>query len=228
MLPLLGVLALLTLVAIGGKSQGASGTSSVPPSFPLPRSYGVPFARGRGKVWPVVTGAPARLSVPYFPLSSPTTLIDPFGGAPVGARAFHASRESGKRWHAGVDLFASPGDAIVAMGDGVVVGPATGYVGLGALVVDHGSHVVLYGEMELAPGLKTGDVVKAGQRLGTARESLGTSPGAVRSTMLHLETWERDHAPKAFTPWYQGSSPPTGLLDPTLFLLSTAEAVRAG
>lgn len=226
MLPLLAALALLTLVAVGGKGRAASDGGQ--PSFPMPRSYGVPFARGRGKVWPVVTGAPARLSVPYFPLSSPTTLIDPFGHAPVGARAFHASRESGKRWHAGVDLFAAPGDAIVAMGDGVVVGPATGYVGLGALVVDHGTHVVLYGEMELAPGLKPGDAVKAGQRLGTARESLGTSPGAVRSTMLHLETWERAHAPKAFTPWYQGSPPPSGLLDPTLFLLSTAEAVRAG
>ena len=161
--------------------------------------WGVPYARTKGKIWPVVT---------------------PNKSIPAGPLAFHASRAQGKRFHAGVDLYAAPGEQIVALDDGIFLNYASGYVGLDAMVIQHGPVNVLYGEFVAVKGLKNGDPISAGQNLGTIVNSLGTSAGAVLSSMLHLETWE-GFIPKAFTPWYSTNPMPQGLLDPTKMLERT-------
>lgn len=177
------------------------------------KNWGVPFAPAFGVRWPVVpaAGAPNK-SVPY-------TTPD---GKVVGnaGTMFHAAREGGKRWHAGVDLVASPGDAIVAIAPGKVLGQIPGYVRLGAVVVQHAATVAVYAEITLdalaAAGLKPGDAVAAGQTIGR-----GALNYAGRS-MLHFELWAVGHAPKAYTPWYQTSPAPVGLFDPTMALIALA------
>lgn len=178
------------------------------------KTWGVPFAPTFGERWPVAPSSGANKTVSY-------TTAD---GAIVGnaATRFHASRENGKRWHAGLDLVASPGDPIVAVAAGKVLGQIPGFVRLGAVVVQHAAAVAVYAEIALdslaASGLKPGDAVESGQRIGT---------GALNyegHSMLHFELWELGHAPAAYTPWMQGSPPPAGLLDPTAFALELAGA----
>jgi murein DD-endopeptidase MepM/ murein hydrolase activator NlpD len=182
---------------------------------PTPKNWGVPFAPATGDVWPVV-GQPKI--VPY-------TAAD---GAIVGnaGTAFHASREGGARYHAGVDLVCAPGDAVVAMESGRVVGQIPGFVRLGAVAIAHPTVVAVYAEIALdslaAAGLKPGDTVSAGQRIGTGAQNY-----AGRS-MLHLELWAPGHAPAAYTPWYQTApAAPLGLLDPTPYLLALAAGASA-
>lgn len=174
------------------------------------RSFGVPFAEARGRAWPVE--GQARL-VSYTGADGVV-----HGNA---ATAFHASREGGLRHHAGVDLPCAPGDPIVAMEAGRVLGSVPGFVKLDAVVVEHSACVAVYAEVKLgslaAAGLKAGDHVRAGQVI--ARGALNYEG----RSMLHLETWERGHAPPGFVPWMSSApTPPTGLLDPTIYLLSLA------
>lgn len=133
-----------------------------------------------GRVWPVR---------PY------RGVISPFG----------ASRDDGTRVHAGVDLGALPGDAIVAMTEGVVLYPVSGFsigAGLQAVAVRHPDAEYVYAEILL--GVTVGQVLAAGQRIGTAAKNKDGN------SMLHLEAWE--HAPHAFTRWVTGARP-AGLLD---------------
>ncbi len=179
------------------------------------KDWGVPFAPAFGVRWPVApSSGAANKTVSY-------TTAD---GAIVGnaATRFHASRENGKRWHAALDLVASPGDPIVAVAAGKVIGQIPGFVRLGAVVVQHDAAIAVYAEIALdslaASGLKPGDAVEAGQRIGTgALNYAGHS-------MLHFELWALGHAPAAYTPWMQGSTAPAGLLDPTAFALELAGA----
>lgn len=135
---------------------------------------------GVGRVWPVR---------PY------RGIISPFG----------ASRDNGTRVHAGVDLGALPGDAIVSMAPGVVLYAVSGFsigAGLQAIAVRHPDAEYIYAEImvSVTPGMQ----LAAGQRIGTAAKN---SDG---NSMLHLEAWE--HAPRAFTRWVTGARPP-GVLD---------------
>lgn len=178
-------------------------------SLPQLKSWGVPFAEPVGIAWPV----PARPKIVSY------TTVD---GHVVGngATAFHASREGGTRFHAGMDLVCLPGDRVVAMEPGRVIGMIPGFVRLGAVVIEHSHAVGVYAEIALdslaRAGLKPGDTVKAGQLIGY---------GAINyeeHSMVHLELWDRAHAPKAYTPWRTSSPPPAGLLDPSLYLLTMA------
>lgn len=131
--------------------------------------------------------------------------VRPYRGVING---FKASREGGKRIHAGVDLGAAQGDEIVALDDGEILGLASGYAigaGLQALRVRHPDADYIYAEID-ALG-KPGDVVKAGDVIGRARKN------SAGNTMLHLEAWETGTAPVGFTPWWAGSAAPKGLLD---------------
>jgi len=217
-------------------SQGSSSGGAARKRVPRPRNYDanlkdgtvVRFAQGQGSVWPVASvyahlgEAPHRLTVPY---------ITETGGAADGvsapkgvnlARAFHASRDpDAPRFHAAIDVFAEEGDIIRAVDDGVVQGTATGYVGLGALVIDHPTLTIVYAEFLPDKSMKSGVAVKAGQRLGVATPSK-SGPDAPKSTMLHFETWERGKPIGAFTAWSKTDPAPPGLLDPTAFLLRTA------
>ena len=137
-----------------------------------------------------------------------------------GADSFGASREGGKRLHAGVDLLTSKGSAIVAIAEGRIAGFPTGYVGLDAIAIEHAPPLVgvagnpisgiLYAEFTRDPKLVVGETVKAGQVLGVAAAS-------AYGSMLHLEFWQ-GRLPSAFTAWLAGSPRPVGLLDPTFDL----------
>lgn len=178
--------------------------------LPAVKNFGVPFATPSGRIWPVTGG---NRSVPY---TTPEGKV--IGN---GATAFHASRESGTRYHAGIDLQASPGQRIVAMEDGIIIGTIPGFVKLDAVVVQHAALVAVYAEVTLGSlikaGLKPGDRVKAGQQIATG------SINYDENSMLHLELWRTGFAPKFYTPWYSKNPPPAGLLDPTLYLLQLAK-----
>ena len=192
--------------ALLGSAKAVGGS---PPMVPTPptKDFGVPFAPATGRIWPVVGG---ERSVPF---TSPTGVVTGNSGT-----MFHASRESGLRWHAGVDLQAAPGQKIAAMEDGVVLGFVPGFVGLDTVVVQHPSVVAVYAEVTKALGLAVGAKVSAGQQI-----AVGTINKDGRS-MLHLELWKTGNAPKGFVPWYQKDPPPRGLLDPTRYLLALAKA----
>ena len=164
-------------------------------------NWGVIYAPGKFSNWPVIT---SNKSVPK-----------------TGPTSFHASREHGKRYHAGIDLYAMPGDIIVAGSDGIFLNYVAGYVGLDAMLVQHGNINVLYGEFVAIKGFKSGDKITAGQKLGIMANSKGKSPDAVLSSMLHLETWDSSVKFDMFQPWKTSAKMPTGLLDPTRFLEKT-------
>jgi murein DD-endopeptidase MepM/ murein hydrolase activator NlpD len=124
-----------------------------------------------------------------------------------------------------MDLYSVPGDTIVALDDGIFMNYAGGYVGLDGIVIQHGDLNVVYGEFISEKGLKRGDIIAAGQKIGTTVNSKGTSQGAVLSSMLHLETWDASvYTPDYFTPWKSDKPMPAGLLDPTRFLQRTLDA----
>ena len=165
----------------------------------------VPPAPPVGVAWPV----------PAEPRVVPYTTAD---GRIVGngATRFGAVRQDALRRHAGIDLVCAPGDAVVAIGPGRVLGHLGGYVHLDALAIDHGPAVAVYAEIAFEARVRAGDAIAAGQRIGTgARTPDGGS-------MLHFELWAPDRAPAAYTPWWVDHPPPAGLFDPTAALLALA------
>lgn len=178
--------------------------------------WGVPFASPTGVAWPVVTSSQNKLVVAHRTESG--EVVGDLREGVSASRYFGARRESGIRQHAGIDLVSQPGDPILAMEDGKVIGSIGGYVGLDAVVIEHASLVAIYAE--IAPGalkstgLSPGDMISAGTRIGTAQSS-------PQGSMLHVELWEKGFAPKSFTPWMTGKLP-AGLLDPSIYLLTLA------
>lgn len=102
-------------------------------------------------------------------------------------RSFGARRDGGARKHAGCDLYAPVGTPVFAVADGTVQRFSEFYLGTYALVVDHGSFIVRYGEImkDIAEGLAVGSKVKKGQKIGFVGrlESLGVS-------MVHFEMYD--------------------------------------
>ena len=175
------------------------------------KNWGVPFAPTVGRGWPVLPagGASPNRAVPF------TRADDTVAGN--AATRFHAGRQDGVRWHAGVDLVCFPGDRVVAIAPGTVLGWIPGFVRLDAVVVDHGEVVCVYAEIQKSKAdVAAGAKVRTGDLLG-----LGVLNDSGHS-MLHFETWAPGHAPLAFVPWFVGSPPPVGLLDPTALLLTIA------
>lgn len=207
--PLIFVGSAVGLTVFAGIKQALSATPVRGPAGgpPLPtlKSWGVSLAAPTGRVWPVAGG---DRSVSY---TTPA-------GAIVGnsGTVFHASRESGVRYHAGIDLQAAPGQNIVAMENGIVLGNIPGFVGLDAMVVQHASVIAVYAEVR-SIGLTAGTRVSSGQRIANG---VLNKDG---NSMLHLELWRPGFAPKGFVPWLQGKPAPAGLLDPTQYLLQLAK-----
>jgi murein DD-endopeptidase MepM/ murein hydrolase activator NlpD len=109
----------------------------------------------------------------------------------------------GQRWgrlHAGVDLAAPHGTAIVAAGNGVVVsaGPNGGYGN--AILIDHGDGwLTHYGHLS-AIGVEEGQAVKAGEHIGD-EGSTGHSTGP----HLHFEVHQGQFPnPVEPTAWMHG------------------------
>lgn len=182
----------------------------------------VPYLDGDNGIWPVDTDETRKIQVSYQDVR----------GKWHGkwGREFGASRKAkdgGKRTHVGIDLFADPGDVVLAMEDGEVLAALPFYKKTGALYVRSDSgHVVNYGELEhrswrdygIPNGIETGHRVRAGQPI--ARVGLSSTG----SHMLHLETFDDgvslDAIRRGDMQWRKGDAPPEHVLDPTQYLLN--------
>ena len=184
----------------------------------VPTSNPVPFAPAPplGSYWPIITSIQQGREVNYL-------AVDHQHVGSRRSRRFLASRSAGARQHVGIDLFANFNDPVCACQDGEIVNfygfccgdKKTTY----ALLVQHASVVVNYGEV--APnslertGRKVGSQVRAGDVIGF----IGRNPGG--SSMLHFETYTRGTRRNAS--WQAGKSRPAELLNPTGYLLFLSE-----
>lgn len=209
-------------------SLGNDAESCVLPSeFAPVRQTVAPFAGGATRpTWPVDTRSKRKLKVSY------KDVRNKWHGR--WGRHFGAKRKrkgGGGRVHVGVDLFADPGDVVLAAEGGTIMAVLPYYKGTGAIYVKHDSGlIVAYTEIEKGSwwdyGLRTavGVRVEAGQPI--ARVGL-TNDG---SHMLHLETYRGDvtveDIRKKKMQWLEGDPPPDGILDPTEYLVRTLLAKR--
>jgi len=103
--------------------------------------------------------------------------------------SFGSNRSNGTRAHAGCDLYFPQGTWIYAITDGKVMqGPYSFYCQTFALEIDHGSFLARYGEIQANTLVKTGDQVKAGQKIAKVGHLVGIT---VPSDMLHLELYNK-------------------------------------
>jgi murein DD-endopeptidase MepM/ murein hydrolase activator NlpD len=150
-------------------------------------------------VWPI-KGAPRSSIKAYKPNS----------GRTVGA-----SRSSGARAHAGVDILAKHKDTVLAIADGVVISFYYFYRTTFSLFINHGDYVINYGEVDryslFEHGLKTpwyqdkrwGRFYQPSSRGAGRFSNILASPGSevkagqpiakvgkmFRDSMLHLEMY---------------------------------------
>ncbi len=109
---------------------------------------------------------------------------------------FGASRDGGKRVHAGVDLPAPPGTEVYSMDTGTVLYPPSRFFSNGSETYDiqvaYSWGIVRYGEVgpQVGPGIVAGATVAAGQLL----TFVATQKGGAQ---LHLEMYSNpgDRAP---------------------------------
>lgn len=127
--------------------------------------------------------------------------------------------------HTGVDLYCAEGQPVQAVEPGTVVailqftGANAGsfwWRDTNAVMVEGDEHVVLYGEIAESPGLTVGMTVRAGDVIGEVVRVLRQDRG-LPTTMLHLELYARGVREPVW--WKLEESQPTGLLDPTEWLL---------
>ncbi len=137
--------------------------------------------------------------------------VRPYRGTISGFGANRPSLDSvTPRLHAGVDVGAFIGDAVIAMGDGVVLWPVSGFrigADLQAVAIKHSDADYIYAEIYVDPKyMVPGTRVSAGQVIGkVGRNGDGNA-------MLHLEAYQKGSCPHGFVPWIAGNRPP-GLLD---------------
>jgi murein DD-endopeptidase MepM/ murein hydrolase activator NlpD len=102
-------------------------------------------------------------------------------------RAFGSPRDGGARQHAGCDLYANPGDEVLAVADGIVSRSLYKfYDQVYALEVNHPAvGIVRYGEVSgAAPGIKAGASVHAGEVIAYVGKM-----HSVPQAMLHFEMY---------------------------------------
>lgn len=167
--------------------------------------------------------------------------LDEASKVPVrGKYAFGVERKHDV--HPGVDLLAPAGESLFAVSIGTVVaivdftGPLVGspwYLPTQAVIVEQfDGRCVLYGEIHVAESVRVGNGVRRGSYLGRVahvrRPNWLTWLGLRPSSMLHLELWQaRENVlwhylgerAKEPNDWPLGAAKPTGLLDPTPFLM---------
>ncbi len=150
----------------------------------------------------------------------PTGLVFPLPFRPSESykerpRAFGGNRSGGRK-HAGCDLYAPVGTAVIAMTAGTLTRAVYAfYGGTFALEVDHGTFVARYGEIQHGPSAR----LRVGQRI-----EIGNVIGAIgqlncyHKSMLHLELYDGTQT----GPLTNRANPPYkrrgDLLDPTPFL----------
>lgn len=164
--------------------------------------------------------APARAEeTRYWPLATAHAQWDAISAAPdcLRLRCFDAPRpvsrrDNPTRRHAGIDLFAHAGDAVIAIEDGRIVAfypflrARTGEMSY-ALLIAHDSYVANYGEVRATSlsrrGLGVGDAVRAGQAIADVSDT----------AQLHFETYA-PHTERNAS-WPHGAHQPARLRDPT-------------
>lgn len=170
--------------------------------------------------------APQPLAQVYWPVVTARGDWNTISSQPdcVRLRCFEAPRpvsqlNNPRRHHAGIDLFANAGDAVIAIEDGTVIGfypflrAATGEMSF-ALLVAHEGYVANYGEVRenslRAHNLEIGSRVRAGQRIATVSDT----------AQLHFETYApgttRNYS------WGYHEQRPAPVVDPTPRLQSLA------
>lgn len=147
------------------------------------------------KNWdPSQSDLPAPVAAPSVQPQSAAQFFFPFDRLPTvnwtdPPRQFGSRRASGKRAHAGCDLYFPIGTTIHAITDGKVVrGPYPFYAETFALEVDHGDFIARYGEIQGETMVKEGDTVKAGQPIAKVGRLVGI---VTPSAMLHLELYDK-------------------------------------
>jgi len=161
--------------------------------------------------------SPARAEAPplYWPVVTNHPRWDAISAQPscINLRCFGASRpvsrlDNPTRHHAGVDLFAHAGDAVIAIEAGRVIGlypflrARTGEMSH-ALLVAHTGYVANYGEVRAPALVGVGDDVAGGQRIAIVSDT----------AQLHFETYAPGVARNRS--WAHGSPQPAGVIDPT-------------
>jgi murein DD-endopeptidase MepM/ murein hydrolase activator NlpD len=183
--------ALLSIPA--GAEEGAPGVElSAGGDAVRPRRY-----------WPVVTSRRQALDVPNTNATE----------AGRDSRGYDAGRAGAARRHVGVDLYARPSDAVIAIEAGRIIAFYPFYRDTWALMIAHPGYVANYGEVRdgsLARRLHVGASVRAGQRIATI--------GATGA--LHFELYRPGAQRNAV--WRKGAPEPMSALDPTAFLQALA------
>lgn len=157
------------------------------------------------------TGAPIMLPVGGTMAGQSITSGDavPFSGGAPGSRSFGGPRGT-NQLHTGVDIPGAPGDPVIAVDNGTVVGMRKSPSGYGYILdVQYGdgtvhrmAHLGQNGggeESAYAEGLKIGDNVAAGQQIGILGYSGNAGP---EFPHVHYEVIRQDYYEKT-----QGSPP---------------------
>ncbi len=102
-------------------------------------------------------------------------------------RSYGSRRDHGRRQHAGCDLYAPVSTPILAVEDGIVLEAGPFYLGTWAVVVDHTSFVVRYGEVtkNIPPGVRPGRKVTRGQIIAHVGNL-----AKLHMSMLHFEMYQ--------------------------------------
>lgn len=216
--------------------QGADDAEfCVPPSElePLAKTDR-PFAAGGARpVWPLDTHDDDKLRVSYEDVRGKW---HGKWGREFGAKRTTTNEDGSKyrRVHVGVDLFADPGDVVVAPEDGEVIAALPFYKGTGAvyLLTDSGI-VVNLGEVAEGSwtkyGIPTG-VDRTRVHAGDAVAKVGKSDDG--SHMLHVETYRSDVTTDEIRQgrmrWRVGDDPPAKVLDPTRYLVRAQRVFYEG
>lgn len=170
------------------------------------------------------------------------------GKGPNGGRCIGYRRGNGARAHAGIDLCARYKDIVVAVEDGTIIGFYHFYAGTFALLINHGSYIINYGEVDRSSldkfGLKTpkfkdgfkngrgitavlSDVSKYGAKypwlaaVGSsvkAGDNIAIVGKMEKSSMLHFEIYSSGDTTQSW-PGFPDQAAPSRLLNPTNFLL---------
>lgn len=171
--------------------------------------FKIPFAGGSGSPsWPIKTNHSKKFIVSYQTIAN-----DIMGN---GARRFLAGR--GQKYHAGIDVYASNGDVVMACESGTIVNLYYFFHDAWAMIVQCDSGLVInYGEIKAKSwkefGLSKGSRVRKGQPIAR----IGRMSGG--SSMLHFECYRK--GTKKNHRYFGGDPGP--LLNPTYYLLLAAK-----
>ena len=139
--------------------------------------------------------------------------------------------------HTGVDLYCAQGTFVQAVEDGRVVGKEmfTGpqdnspwWNDTDCVLVEGPSGIVCYGEIQVYEKWKPGDIVRAGDFIGTVTPVVKEGrerpdvPGHSRA-MLHVELYERERTSASHS-WKLDAPKWDYLLDPTSYLLNAKDS----